>query len=979
MLLFVTPVNGLAEDVKPPDLIEEALASIGAGKKDLGIRKDLNTCDRMNRFDRWIVTPLTAPVEIREDARRLFRAAPNPALWLKEVGILGEMNDISSLPGEPILEPEGLRSCLAPLLAAMTAANEKLGANLEKMNKRLPARLMAWLFDFSVTGLEDSPSDDLPVGQEVLEMVSAADQMDRKAVFEAGLTVLEAMLEVKKRLTDYQKEGHDITTQTLITPLGLVEIGGPGPDVHDSNAAVVIDVGGDDIYRGETAVGRNGLCSVVLDLKGDDTYLGLNNTQGAGIGGIGILWDAAGDDFYRAGNFAQGAGVFGMGLLVDEGGNDHYSGGAFVQAAAAWGFGALLDLEGEDLYDCRNSGQAFSGVKGTAVLCDSFGNDKYLAGVATPDHRDSSMNQSFAQGFAIGMRDLSGGGFALLADQWGNDHYECQYFGQGAGYFMGLGILYDKDGKDTYAARRYAQGAGIHYAFGMLMDERGDDRYLSWGVSQGCGHDYGIGFLLEGVGNDFYAADWLSMGASNANGTGILIDNAGEDRYGALSEMPVGKLSKGRRSGGIGLFVDAGGKDAYSRNGADNTLWGENRFSAGIDRNEGRNSGIPMLQSDEIPPENPEVERRRKAEAERLARLLPDATEISSSKDMLRLLSVASSRGLEKKIPEQAGKRLLAMDPNRSLPLIMGSLDLMTVSDLAFLKDVFIQHAFYAIPALSSETKEKGERFEARRCYFLGLLKDTRTLNVFLDSLSNPSWRVRSSAVRAVGELLDRGRLEDLIPMKRALEAALKENSSKPLALYLKEEKKRCTMLLSVLVRSVAVPVALYDKFSNECKENGNEGECQCLAIFAYENAAAILKVMDAWIADIQQSEEAAKKLMPLLNDSDGEVRRAAAYSLGQMRYAPSIPCLLDLLHDSELWVRDGAVLSLALFKNDVAEALCKRMEEEGTAFRILGLDILSRIKTEQAEKCTQAWIDDPDENVRRAAEKALDLKRKIE
>ena len=569
---------------------------------------------------------------------------------------------------------------------------------------------------------------------------------------------------------------------------------------------------------------------------------------------------------------------------------------------------------------------------------------------------------------------MSGGGYALLADQWGNDHYECQYFGQGAGYYMGLGILYDRDGKDTYAARRYAQGAGIHYAFGLLMDEGGDDRYLSWGVSEGCGHDYGIGVLFDGKGNDSYVADWLSMGASNANGTGIFIDNAGDDRYGSQTDMPVGKLSKGRRSGGIGVFVDAGGKDAYSRDGADNSIWGQNRFSVGIDENEGRISGIGNLQSDQMPPENPEAERRRKAEAERLARLLAEGKDLSCSEDMLRLLSVASSRGLEKEIPDQTEKKLFEMDPKQTIPLMVDVLDVVNVSGLSFLKRFFSQQASYAVPALMAERKDYNLAFEIRRCYYLGVIKDTRALPVCMERISDSSWKVRSAAVRAIGSMLDRGRLENLVPMKKAFEAAVEEKSSEPIDVYLEADKKRCAMLLSVVVRALPLPTETYNRYSRACKENSEESEKQSFVAFVYENSSRILPVMDTWIGDIQGSVGVAAQLMPFLEDSDPEVRRAAAYSLGQIRYSPVISLLLNLFHDPELWVRDGAVLSLALFKDDAVGPLCERMKQEGPAFRILALDALGRINTPQAREQMEAYSNDTNEHVRRAAKKGVDM-----
>ncbi len=976
LFLFCVTAISSAEDLNSPDLLDEALDAIAATKKDLGIRKDLNANERMVRFDRWIASPLMAPGETREDVHRLFQAAPDPVLWLMALGVLGEIKDASPLPTEHTFQvgmmhrlPGDLLSCVEPLLAAMAAANGKLEQTFMGMAGKPYRRLMTSLLGSTLSGLEGDEREDWASGRELDELINYADRVDRKVVLEAGLTVLAAMHEVKIRLSAYMEKGHSIETQVLKTTLGRVEIGGPGPDEHHTDAAVVIDVGGNDLYRGATAVGRNSACSVVIDLAGDDIYLGENGAQGCGIRGIGILWDVAGNDFYRAEDFAQGAGIFGLGLLVDEGGRDRYSGGVFVQAAAAWGFGGLLDMEGEDFYECRNSGQAFAGVRGMAVLCDLFGNDKYLSGATAPDHRDPSMNQSFAQGFAVGMRNMVGGGYALLADQWGNDLYECQYFGQGAGYYMGLGILYDQDGNDTYAARRYAQGAGIHYAFGMLMDGGGDDRFLSWGVSQGCGHDYGIGFLIDEDGNDAYAADWLSMGASNANGTGIFVDNAGDDRYGAQSDMPVGKVSKGRRSGGIGLFVDAGGKDVYSRGGADDTVWGKNRFAVGIDVNEGRNSGIRMVKTDGARPINPEVERQRKEEAHRLSLRLKSSESLSCPEDMVRFLSVASHRGFEKEIPDQAEKRLFHMDPNKSIPLMIEILDIPDVSSLVLLKSFFLQNAFYALPALMGKWKGSNSLVESRRCYFLGVLKDTRALPVCLDRIEDPSWKVRSVSVRAIGDMLDHQRLEILTPMKKAFEAALEEGSPKRIDAYLEEDEKGCAMALSVVVRALPLSSGLFRRFTGQCKGEQKERKNQSFSVFVYDHLLQILPIMDIWIGDIQGSHKIAERLMPLLCDPDAEVRRAAAYSLGQMQYQPAVSPLLDLFYDPNLWVRDGAVLSLTLFKDSAVGPLCERMKQEGRTFRILGLDVLSQINTEQAEKCIQGWIHVPDEKVKRAAE----------
>jgi hypothetical protein len=339
---------------------------------------------------------------------------------------------------------------------------------------------------------------------------------------------------------------------------------------------------------------------------------------------------------------------------------------------------------------------------------------------------------------------------------------------------------------------------------------------------------------------------------------------------------------------------------------------------------------------------------------------------------MVRLLSVASYRGFEKEIPNQARKILFHMDPDKAVPMMIDVLDIPDVSSLVLLKSLFMRYAFHAVPALTAERKERTPLLELRRCYYLGVLKDTRALPFCLDRIEDPSWKVRSAAVRAIGDILDRQRLENLVPMKKAFEAASKQKNPEAIRDYLDGDKKRCGMVLSVVVRALPLSPELYNRFSRQCKGGKKEAGKEAFTAFVYEHLLQILPVMDVWTADIQVSRETARRLMPLLNDADPEVRRAAAYSLGQLRYRPAVSPLLDLLHDPELWVRDGAVLSLALFKDDAVGPLGERMKQEGPRFRILALDVLARIKTDRAKALIDEYIDNPDENVGRAAAQAL-------
>lgn len=140
------------------------------------------------------------------------------------------------------------------------------------------------------------------------------------------------------------------------TPLGRIVLAGSERNRHEyDDAAIVIDLGGDDEYLGPIG-GTTGLdrpFAVVIDCGGDDVYLNRRAdlpSQGAGVLGAGVLLDLAGNDHYEATGYAQGLGVFGLGLLCDESGNDRYRLELSGQGAGYFGIGLLLDAQGTDSY-----------------------------------------------------------------------------------------------------------------------------------------------------------------------------------------------------------------------------------------------------------------------------------------------------------------------------------------------------------------------------------------------------------------------------------------------------------------------------------------------------------------------------------------------------------------------------------------------------------------------------------------------------
>ena len=111
---------------------------------------------------------------------------------------------------------------------------------------------------------------------------------------------------------------------------------------------------------------------------------------------------------------------------------------------------------------------------------------------------------------------------------------------------------------------------------------------------------------------------------------------------------------------------------------------------------------------------------------------------------------------------------------------------------------------------------------------------------------------------------------------------------------------------------------------------------------------------------------------MAFLEDPDPSVKKAAGYTLGQMVYRPAIPQLLALLKDPNLWVRDAAVLSLALFESESLHPIDRAMPTETKSFKILALDVFARIRGKQSKAIIEKYINDPDEDLRRAAKRAI-------
>jgi hypothetical protein len=270
----------------------------------------------------------------------------------------------------------------------------------------------------------------------------------------------------------------------------------------------------------------------LFDAKGDDVYMGNRLTQGAAIGGLGLLLDAAGNDRYTSHGFAIGfGGPLGIGAVIDITGDDHYQCGntypsAYNEQDAPTG------KPGDPLYqfDCFGLGAG----AGQRVLTKKLEWQAY----------------SLA------------GGWGLLLDIEGHDHYDSANFSQGQGYFFGAGMKWDLGGDDEHQAARYGHGASAHFGVGLFIDYQGDDRYGSSGpfYNGGVAWDNSVSLMIDaGKGRDTYVFDRSTgLGRADYTSWGLFIDEGGADQYHVISGF--GGSSEKSLAG----FFDLDGKDTYT-------------------------------------------------------------------------------------------------------------------------------------------------------------------------------------------------------------------------------------------------------------------------------------------------------------------------------------------------------------------------------------------------------------------------------
>lgn len=585
--------------------LDRACKSIGLRPWEITLSDDYLPKDdlQLPLYDRWMKAPLAFPGEMDAHCRRMLSGD-----WMQK---LAEAYTLGNFPrsSESVAAPElALEDAFALLWerswprvpVARRRTIQSLQRNLSPEALQWLTRLLqlqGQLLEIEHQVLGDLSQEEIMQLRLFLQRVFMDDLEDQEDLKEAEI---ERMLELTRLVPwrEYlqslsgvfpqlqrllatplpQKQTEEELTGVLLdwqTPQGRLIVGGVDSQVYELDSEghlLILDLGGDDVYRTNASGREPGMFTLVIDLDGQDEYEARSPLGfGATLGGFSILYDAAGDDRYRGKSLNFGAGLMGIGILLDSDGNDFYQCDLGALGVGYAGLGLLVDLSGNDQYLGHGGVQGVGAPGGVGVLLDGAGDDLYIAGNARQDRIERKPRGyiNFSQGFGFGMRPYCSGGIGVLLDGSGEDRYLSSYFAQGSSYWLGVGVLYDGQGNDSYETVRYSQGAGIHLGLGLLLDHDGHDVYNAWGVSQGCGHDLAVGILWDSAGNDLYRGSWLFGGAGNANGIGFLVDAEGNDFYvPSTIERPQdprslgwGEYMEGRDLDSLGFLLDLAGED----------------------------------------------------------------------------------------------------------------------------------------------------------------------------------------------------------------------------------------------------------------------------------------------------------------------------------------------------------------------------------------------------------------------------------
>jgi HEAT repeat protein len=894
---------------------DKALSRVRAGREDLAIRADRwDTGFKLPAVEALLADPLQAPGVLEGWSHALSSASSLSSMTGFAAGLLGSHAEAGP-PAKPAAAQEWI---ILPSTAAAQAINGILAsmAAAQSLVDRSVASLRPEERELAVRILSAMLRNEYALRQED-EALRAAARFDQDGMMAAAALAAGAAEAAWPVLQDHASEMRGFPRTRFKSPVGDVLVSGPGDDLYEAadldGVALLVDFGGASHYLVPPAAAGTGQQRVVIDLSANVRVetSSASASAGSGIFGVGLLYlpNRQGRKSLSAGDFSLGAGLFGVGGLFLRGQDSRLEGGRFTSGAGAFGLGLLYSEGDSAALSADLAGQGYGFTRGFGLFALHGSGARLDCGLRYPDGHEAAAMISLCQGTGYGPRAFAAGGVGLASIQGDGSQLRSSYNAQGSGYWHGLGGLFLAGSGNHLQARRYCQGAGVHTAVGALVWKGDHNQLRDWGVGPGFGWDYGVGLLLgEGDGNSL-GSDWGS-GRGDTDGHGLVAIRGRGNRL-ALHDLGTGLLSRG--APGYGLVVVDGDDNRYKP--ADPSPWGWVQGD-GLDAD----AGLEPAPADWPPVERQAAQERDRA---RLALRFTQAQNLPLDQRLQAWLSILAEDSLDFSVPMQVAVAVLGLAPSEGAALARW-VDPRRFDDLIWLR-VFLPA--FGRAATLAQTRELAVSSGLRKALLLGSLAGGRVADAVAAAeaaSTDRDWRVRRSAIGALGGLFDReeGEAPGRLRLLEAGESICRSAAAGPAGprwedLLPRIGAKFLWDFFSVLALDAEMPAAdrvrLFVKAGDPFDRLGSGSEASReFARALQERAAAYGPAIRKELEDCRSLEARGRRaFLRALRDPEPEVVQAGIISLGQLGREPDAGLVAGFLKSDRAFLREAAAAAL--------------------------------------------------------------------
>ena len=896
------------------------------------LKEPLTFLPSADRLSSALLDRKDSPSDLIDTLAPLLVSKPFPAL---------------SAPRETVLPaslPEPLRGALDNLLTAIGQAQETMRDAVSPFSADERRALLSFFnAGMEVERITLSPISE-PRYRTDLRTLSLLRKFNMGKVLAASGRLAQAVEACEPSLRNDKGRYNALKTQRIQTPIGLIVVGSTGSDRYDaracSEAVLILDLGGNNVYEGPAAAAKEGQVRLVVDFGKRVRFQSEQASAGSGRFGIGMafLLNPEGRVMIESGDFSQGCGFFGTGLLYLRSRKTKCLASSYSQGAAAFGLGVLCDARSEDSsYHLDLFGQGAAFTRGVGLLLNGKGHSRWEAGFKYHDFREPEATESLAQGAAMGFRGYAAGGIGLAVIGGGENTLEADYFAQGSAYGRSLASLWIGEAQNRLSARRYAQGAGVHMGAGALILKRGLNEIDSWWASQGAAWDFSVGALsISGEGKNRLIGNGFR---SQADGGSIsFVELAGpSNEWGGNPGPANGEFSEWSQRPGYAFFSSMEKIPRMLRNP---TPWscavGDFAAKPGL-----------LFKSKKRP--LPSRTGQERAEESRFDEQLEDSTKLP---DLLRIsewLEVASTVGLATKAPAKAKKNLLSLPP-REIRRLVEVADHPSTDVQILLRELIPLSGRAAVERLIPQARGVDERRALTALSLLDRLPNPEAVQASLVAAGSKSVLRQIAGARVLGGSLEKTWLDRLRGLDRVLSVAGPPSNPEAAIVAVLSGADRINILglVGLHANLTAEEKTVYDLDGAGSYEPASPKLLQLAAHDIASHAAQVGLSLHVALKHIEhQRLEAVKILQSLWSSAEPEVRHAAIAALGKIGDSKAIPGLIRFLNDPTALVRESARAALSKIGPAAVPALQESLKSPNAArTRALAALALSTIKS---------------------------------